>query len=59
MTDFLKLLKRFALPYKLNIFLSLFFNLLTAMLTIFRNGIGQSSGPQVVKLRSCSSKVAV
>lgn len=35
MTDFLKLLKRFALPYKLNIFLSLFFNLLTALLTIF------------------------
>lgn len=35
MTDFLKLLKRFALPYKLNIFLSLFFNLLTAVLTIF------------------------
>lgn len=35
MTDFLKLLKRFALPYKLNIILSLFFNLLTALLTIF------------------------
>lgn len=35
MTDFLKLLRRFAMPYKLNIALSLFFNLLTAVLTIF------------------------
>lgn len=35
MTDFLKLLRRFAMPYKLNIALSLFFNLLTALLTIF------------------------
>jgi len=35
MTDFLKLLKRFALKYKGNIALSLFFNILTAFLTLF------------------------
>ncbi len=35
MTDFLKLLKRFALPYKLNIALSVVFNILTAFLTLF------------------------
>lgn len=35
MTDFLKLIKRFALPYQLNIALSLLFNILTAFLTLF------------------------
>ncbi|MCM1291392.1 MAG: ABC transporter ATP-binding protein/permease [Prevotella sp.] len=35
MKDFLQLLKRFAFPYKWNIVLSLLFNLLTALLTIF------------------------
>lgn len=35
MTDFLKLLKRFAMPYKLNIVLSILFNILTAFLTLF------------------------
>lgn len=35
MSDFLKLLRRFAFPYRANIFLSLFFNILTAILTLF------------------------
>ncbi|MBD5222096.1 MAG: ABC transporter ATP-binding protein [Bacteroidales bacterium] len=35
MKDFISLLKRFAFPYKWNIILSLLFNLLTALLTIF------------------------
>ena len=35
MIDFLKLIKRFALPYQLNIALSLLFNILTAFLTLF------------------------
>ena len=35
MTDFLKLLRRFALTYKLNIALSILFNILTAFLTLF------------------------
>lgn len=35
MKDFFRLLKRFAFPYKWNIILSLVFNLLTAVLTIF------------------------
>lgn len=35
MKDFFRLLKRFAFPYKWNIVLSLVFNLLTALLTIF------------------------
>ena len=35
MKDFFSLLRRFALPYKWNVLLSILFNLLTAFLTIF------------------------
>ncbi len=35
MTDFLKLLRRFAMAYKVNIVLSIIFNILTAFLTLF------------------------